>query len=209
MTAGVRARRKAERPGEILEAAFEEFVQKGFAGTRLEDVAARAGVTKGTVYFYFESKEQVFASMVRAVMQPVHSRVTEFLDSTPEPAPAFVERLLLYLFDMIATDPRPREIIRLLIAEARQFPNLVDEHYERFMQPIIERVQVSLDKGALMGAIRPSAVQSAPEVLISPAWALGVWMLLFADRKLADTEAYHRAAVDMILHGLLPRHSST
>lgn len=65
MARSVRARRKFERPGEILEAAFEEFVENGYAGTRLEDVAARAGVTKGTIYFYFESKEDVFASMVR------------------------------------------------------------------------------------------------------------------------------------------------
>lgn len=66
MSARPRARRKAERPGEILEAAFEEFSEKGFVAARLEDVARRAGVTKGTIYVYFPTKEAVFLAMSEA-----------------------------------------------------------------------------------------------------------------------------------------------
>ena len=79
MAKGARARRKAERPGEILEAAFEEFAQRGFAATRLEDIAERAGVTRGAVYFYFENKEEVFVAMVRELSRPLHAEIEVFL----------------------------------------------------------------------------------------------------------------------------------
>ncbi len=66
-----RTRRKESRPNELLEAALELFVERGFAATRLEDVASRAGVSKGTLYLYFESKEELFKAVVRSGILPV------------------------------------------------------------------------------------------------------------------------------------------
>lgn len=199
-----RARRKAERPGEILDAAYEEFAQNGYTATRLEDVAARAGVTKGTIYVYFENKEQVFASMVQEVLRPLQERMTGFIETSQGTAPEQVSRLLTFLYGLIAADPRPREVIRLLIAEARRFPALVDEHHARMMGPVVEHLRQVLQQGRARGETRAIGAEEVPEVLISPALALNVWMLLFAGRRAIDAEHHRAVAVDLILHGLLP-----
>ncbi|WP_414475617.1 TetR/AcrR family transcriptional regulator [Microvirga sp. M2] len=205
MSGGVRARRKAERPGEILEAAFEEFVQKGYAATRLEDVAARAGVTKGTIYFYFESKEQVFVAMVREFSRPLHVQAEEFAASSSSTAPEFLRAYLCYLYRILSTDPRSREIFRLLIAEASRFPELIDEHHQNFMGPVVKRLRQSLEAGSKKGEIRSSAILEFPELLLAPALSLNISMLLFSDRRPIDMERHFEIAVDLLLNGLLPR----
>lgn len=205
MAGAVRARRKAERPGEILEAAFEEFVQKGYAATRLEDVAVRAGVTKGTIYFYFESKEQVFVAMVRELSRPVHAQAEEFAESSSSSTVEFLRAYLCFLYRLLATDRRSREIFRLLIAEANRFPALIDEHHQNFMGPVVKRLRERLEDGAARGEIRPSSVLEFPEFLLSPALSLNISMLLFSDRRPIDMERHFKIAVDLLLHGLLPR----
>jgi len=205
MAGAVRARRKAERPGEILEAAFEEFVQKGYAATRLEDVAARAGVTKGTIYFYFENKEQVFTAMVRELSRPVHVQAEEFAAGASSTPLEFLRAYLCFLYRIIATDPRGREIFRLLIAEASRFPALIDEHHQNFMGPVVRRLRETLDEGTAKGEIRPSAILEFPELLLSPALSLNIAMLLFSDRRPIDMERHFEIAVDLLLNGLVPR----
>lgn len=205
MVGGVRARRKAERPGEILEAAFEEFVQKGYAATRLEDVAARAGVTKGTIYFYFENKEQVFIAMVREFSRPLHGQADEFAASSSSTAPEFLRAYLCYLYHILATDPRSREIFRLLIAEASRFPELIDEHHQNFIGPVVRRLRQSLEEGTAKGEIRSSSILEFPELLLAPALSLNISMLLFSDRRPVNMERHFEIAVDLLLNGLLPR----
>lgn len=204
MAEKARARRKAERPGEILEAAYEEFSRNGYAATRLGDVAARAGVTKGTVYVYFENKEQVFASMVQEVLRPVEERVAAFLATSQGSGPDLVADLLRFLYAFIADDPRPREVIRLLIAEARRFPDLVDEHDARMIGPVVEHLRRSLGEARERGELRAMGVEDVPEVLISPAFALNVWMLLFSGRRSIDAERHREVAIDLMMRGLLP-----
>jgi AcrR family transcriptional regulator len=205
MAGAVRARRKAERPGEILEAAFDEFVQKGYAATRLEDVAARAGVTKGTIYFYFENKEQVFVAMVRELSRPVHVQAEEFAENSSSTAPEFLRAYLCFLYRILATDPRSREIFRLLIAEANRFPELVDEHHRNFMGPVVRRLRQVLEDGASKGEIRQQTVLEFPELLLAPALSLNIWMLLFSDRLPIDMDRHFEVAVDLLFNGLLPR----
>jgi AcrR family transcriptional regulator len=208
MRLGVRARRKAERPGEILEAAFEEFVQKGYAATRLEDVAARAGVTKGTIYVYFANKEALFVSLVRELTQPIHAEVEAFLTTSRESTPDFLRTYLRFLYGLIANNQRSREVLRLLIAEASRFPELVDQHYQECMGPVIELVRDGLRNGAQRGEIRDAPAIDQPEVLLGPAMSLSVWLLLFSNRKPIDMDRYFEAHIDLLLNGLLPRPAS-
>jgi AcrR family transcriptional regulator len=204
MGLGVRARRKAERPGEILDAAFEEFVQKGYPATRLEDVAARAGVTKGTIYVYFDNKESLFVSMVRELTRPIHEQVVDFAahqGSTSD----FLRAFLRFLYQVMADNPRSREVFRLLIAEASRFPELVDQHFQECMAPIVGIVRDGLAKGVTRGDIRHAPAVELPEVLLGPAMALTIWIMLFSDRKPMDTARYFEAHLDLLLNGLLPR----
>ncbi len=205
MAEGVRARRKAERPGEILQAAFEEFVDKGYAATRLEDVAARAGVTKGTIYFYFETKENLFVTMVRELSRPIHQELEGFLGDHKGTTREFVRAYLGFIYKVIAEDAHFREILRLLIAEAHRFPALVDEHDQRCGTPIVEHLRQRLEEGANRGEIRSAGLPDYPQIILGPALLLSVTMLLFSDRKTLDAERYFEAHVDLVLNGLLPR----
>ena len=204
----VRTRRKEERPGEILDAAFEEFVQKGFSATRLEDVAARAGVTKGTIYVYFDNKEQVFDAMVRDILRPMAAMAQEFR-SNPLHDSAGVEEFLRGYFDFfyksIVSDRRAGEMLRLLIAESGRFPELVDEHYQNFVKPILDTLHEALVAGARAGTLRQSPAVQVPELLLAPALQLNIWLLAYAGRMEIDLDQHLRATIDLILNGLLPR----
>lgn len=202
--AGIRARRKAERPGEILEAAFEEFVLKGYAATRLEDVAARAGVTKGTIYFYFDSKEMLFASTIRELSKPTHAALAEEEGDRDCDIRGYLAAYLHRLYRFIVDDQRSREILRLLIAEAGRFPELVDEHCRACMDPVIERLRVRLEGEAAHGRIRPISLPEAADVVLGPALALNILLLMFANRRPLDAEKFVAAHLDLVLHGLLP-----
>jgi hypothetical protein len=106
---------------------------------------------------------------------------------------------------MMVNDRRARELQRLLIAEASRFPELLDEHYQEIMGPVIERLQKALQAGAENGEIRSAPVQAFPELILGPALSLNISMLLFGDRKPMDPARHFEAAVDLMLNGLLPR----
>jgi AcrR family transcriptional regulator len=201
----IRARRKAERPSEILEAAFEEFVLHGYAAARLEDVAARAGVTKGTIYVYFQNKEELFGSLARERGKELLERVAPFFTDRGEPTAETLREDLMLLYRGCADDRRSRELLRLLIAEAMRFPELVDEHFQSFIKPIMETIRVRLRRGTAAGAFRPGPVADFPELLMGPALSFHIWKLLFAEREPLDAEKHFAAALDLVLNGLLPR----
>ena len=94
---GRRQRRKAERPTEILDAAFEEFALNGFAGTRLDDVATRAGITKGTIYLYFGSKEDLFIAALKQMMLPLFENITSLMREPKGQASTILRRHLAFV----------------------------------------------------------------------------------------------------------------
>src|SRR5215469_10270817 len=163
-----RRRRKAERPGEILEAAFTEFARNGYAATTLDQVAERAGVTKGTIYVYFESKEHLFISMVReftkAALDTVHEMFERHEGSTAE----LLRAQFSFIYQHIVEDRRRREVVRMLIAEASRFPALADRYYEEIHQPCLELLQRALQRGIDRGDVRRSAIIDCPQVIIAP-----------------------------------------
>ena len=208
MNKPVRMRRREERPGEILDAAFEEFVRNGYAATRLEDVAARAGVTKGTIYFYFENKEQVFVTMVRELSRPMVAQAEQFVSETRPPTtdfPDFLRSYLRFFYQAVVVDRRAGEILRLLIAEAGRFPELADEHFQNFVGPALKMLREALSSGANAGSLRCTPVTEFPELLLAPALQLNIWLLAYSGRRPVDAEQHCEAAIDLILQGLLPR----
>jgi AcrR family transcriptional regulator len=204
LAGATRARRKAERPSEILDAAFEEFALHGYAAARLEDVAARAGVTKGTIYVYFESKERVFEALVRERGKVARERMAPFFEDRGDPTIESIRADLDFLFRACTDDQREQELLRLLISEATRFPALVDEHFETVFDPLLEKLKERLQRGAEIGTIRAAPAIEYPELLMSPALAMHVCRLLFADRWPLDTERYIETSVDLLLNGLLP-----
>jgi len=197
-----RMRRKADRPGEILEAAFEEFAKHGYAATRLEDVAKRVGVTKGTIYFYFETKERVFDEMIRHVSRPIFDEVTSFVAALEGPFGVRLRALLDFLFRFIAEERVGREVMRFLIAEGARFPDLVERHHREFLVPFLERLREMIAAGIKAGEFRATPALRYPELIFSPALLLNVWWLLFDDRHQIDVKMFIDAQFDLLMDGL-------
>lgn len=195
-----RAEQKALRPIQILDAAFEEFVAKGFSATRLEDIADRVGVTKGTIYVYFPTKEDLFSATVRHVSKPLE----DLLRDSKELSGSYTERIrnLMTLFYERVSDDRPtRELIRLVISEGSRFPSVVSDHHDELIGPLLALTQSVLDAGVAAGEFRaaPAALAS---VVAAPVIALMIETLIFGKPRSADVPAYIRAHIDLVLNGL-------
>jgi AcrR family transcriptional regulator len=200
-----RRRRKADRPKEILEAAFEEFSRNGHAATTLDQVAVRAGVTKGTIYVYFENKEHLFISMVRELTKPATDSALEMFERDEGSTADLLREQFSFIYRHIVGDRRRREVVRMLIAESPRFPKLADRYHDEIHRPCIELLRRAIQRGIDRGEIRPSAVASCPQVIIAPIALLDLWMMMFDDRHPLDMQEYFQAHLDMVLNSLIAK----
>jgi AcrR family transcriptional regulator len=201
---GQRAQRKAQRPQEILEAAFEEFVERGYVATRIEDIAKRIGVTKGTIYFYFETKERLFEEMIRHISVPF-SDVSAGAKNLSGPYSSRIRAFIRLFYDRIVMDRNTRELLRFVLTEGSRFPHVVDRNHDEFIRPLIEAARDILEAGVAAGEFRNAPAIKIPDAAIGATMMLSVWQMLFADRKPQDVEAFFEAHVDVILNGLIAR----
>ena len=198
-----RRRRKAERPQEILEAAFAEFSRNGYATTTLDRIAERAGVTKGTIYVYFDSKEQLFISMVLDFTKGAHETVQEMFQSHDGSTADLLRAQFSFIYQHIVEDRRRREVVRMLIAEASRFPGLADRYFDEILSPCLNMLRQAIQRGIDRGEIRNSSIVDSPQVVIAPIALVDLWMMMFDDRKPLDLKAYFDAHLDLVLNGLL------
>ncbi|MGX5805391.1 TetR/AcrR family transcriptional regulator [Bradyrhizobium sp. Arg314] len=200
-----RAERKARRPQEILEAAFEEFTGKGYAATRVEDVAARLGVTKGTIYLYFPTKDELFEAMTRHMSAPF-SDLRASVATLEGPCSERLKALFRLAYEKVVNDRRMRELLRLSLAEGARFPHIVDRHHDEFIAPLEDAVGALIRQGVSSGEFHQTAAASAPGVVISPILHASFLRLMYADRRPFDEAAFIEAHIDLVLKGLLQRH---
>lgn len=200
-----RAEQKALRPIQILDAAFEEFVRCGFAGTRVEDIADRVGVTKGTVYVYFETKEALFEAMINHFSVPFQQllAITESLSGS---ATDRLISILGLLYDQIAEDRTTRELTRFVIAEGHRFPDLIDRHHDQFIEPIIVKIDALILEGVATGEFRAVPVEFS-DIVVAPILTTTVLRLIFDDRRVPtpNREAFLRTYFDLLFNGLLAK----
>ncbi len=200
-----RRRRKAERPQEILEAAFAEFSRNGYAMTTLDRIAERAGVTKGTIYVYFENKEHLFISMVREITKATLDTVRGMFDSHEGSTAELLRAQFSFIYQHIVEDRRRREVVRMLIAEAPRFPELADRYHDEILRPCLEMLKLAVQRGIDHGEIRKSSIIDSPQVIIAPIALVDLWMMMFDDRQPLDLKAYFDAHLDLVLNGLLAK----
>jgi AcrR family transcriptional regulator len=198
-------RRKEARPDEILAAALESFAERGFAATRLEDVAARAGISKGTLYLYFAGKEELFEAVVRAMLLPNLERVEELAATYEGPSAELLERLLLTIAGILAT--RAGAIPKLVIAEAGNFPDLARFYLEQVIRRALRLVGRILRRGIYRGEFRPVDVDHVVFCVIAPMLLAALWKnsLEPYDAAPLDARALARAHLDLLLRGLEAR----
>jgi AcrR family transcriptional regulator len=200
-----RRRRKAERPGEILEAAFLQFSRNGYAATTLDQIAERAGVTKGTIYVYFESKEHLFISMVRELTRATLDTVYGMLERHEGSTASLLRELFSFIYQHIVEDRRRRELARMLIAESARFPALADRYYAEVHTPCLALLERVIRRGIDRGDIQPSAVTICPQVIIAPICLVDMWIMMYDGRQPLDLKAYFNAHLDLVLGGLFAK----
>ena len=200
-----RRRRKAERPQEIVEAAFVEFSRNGYATTTLEAIAERAGVTKGTIYVYFENKEHLFISMVREVTKATLDTVHDMFETHEGSTAELLRAQFSFIYQHIVEDRRRREVVRMLIAEASRFPELADRYHEEILKPCLDMLRQAIQRGIDRGEFRKSAIVESPQVVIAPIALVDLWMMMFDARQPLDLKAYFNAHLDLVLNGLLAK----
>ncbi|RJF75369.1 TetR/AcrR family transcriptional regulator [Rhodopseudomonas palustris] len=192
----VRALRAAERRAAIVEAALDEFTARGFAATRLEDVAKRAGVAKGTIYLYFADKETLFQELLRFSLLPLIGE----LGAPPRPgisARAMLESFV-EVFVREVTETKRADLLRLLISEGKRFPSLAEFHYREVVVHGIAAMRRVIAYGLERGEIRNKALLDYPQLLMAPAMLTVVWQGLFNRFAPLDARALLRTHIDIM-----------
>ena len=196
-----RRERKDNRPEEIVDAAFEEFAANGYAGTRLEDVAARAKVSKGLPYLYFKTKEELFKAVIRSVISPVFDQMRKRMLATELSSEAFLKGPFLSLVQELVKSRR-MHIVRLLIAEGHKHPELTAFYYDHVISKGRDTLQGFIDRGVERGEFKPTALRDFPMLIIAPALMAVVWRSLFERHVHLDTDALLKAHIDILLDAI-------
>ncbi|MEX1060281.1 MAG: TetR/AcrR family transcriptional regulator [Methyloceanibacter sp.] len=196
-----RRERKDTRPQEIVAAAFEEFAAKGYAATRLEDVASRARVSKGLPYLYFKTKEELFKAVIRSVITPLFDAMRERMLSTDMSCEAFLKGPFLSFVQELVGSRRVL-IARLLIAEGHKHPELTGFYYEQVIAKGRETLQAFIDRGIERGEFKPTPLRDFPQLIIAPALLAVIWRTLFERHHHLDTNALLKTHIDLILDAI-------
>lgn len=195
-TGANREARGAARRETILTAALDEFSARGFEATRLDDVAKRAGIAKGTIYLYFRDKETLFQELVRAMLLPLIGGI-EAMRQADLPAAKLAE-LLLDLFVREIYETRRKDVIRLMITEGRRFPKLAEFYYREVLSHIFEAVRGLLRRASAHGPV-PQALIEFPQLMAAPAVIAIIWNGLFDRYEPLDVRKMLQAHIDMML----------
>jgi AcrR family transcriptional regulator len=198
-------RRKDARPQEILSAALDLFIERGYAATRADDVAAQAGVSKGTVYLYFENKEELFKAVVRESYAPVLQEAVELLDQYEGSNFDLLDEILHGWWEKIGST-KAGGITKLMMAEAANFPEIAKFYYEEVIARSQQLITGVLQRGIARGEFRKLNVQDAMNVVIAPVLMLIIWNNSFGRRASAcqpvDPQAHLKMTLDILKRGL-------
>ena len=196
-------RRKDARPGELTEAALELFIERGFAATRLEDVARRAGVSKGTLYLYFDSKEELFKTVIRESYLVPLAEAEEMMASFQGSAADLIREILRRWWQQVGSTKRAG-MTKLVIAEAGNFPDLARFYHDEVIHRAHQLLAHAIERGIASGEFRQVNVAYAQRISCAPMVMLMLWNHSFAGcvPNKVDSEEYIRTHADMLIHAL-------
>jgi AcrR family transcriptional regulator len=191
-----RAVRAAERRQAIIAAGLDEFVARGFTATRLDDVAKRAGVAKGTIYLHFKDKEALFQELVRTALVPLIERLTT-LPMAGGSARSIVEAFAeTFLQEVVTT--RRGDIVRLVMAEGARFPTLAEFYYREVVERGMAGMRKLIEYGIARGEIHNQALTRFPQIVVAPALVAVIWQGLFGKQAPLDAVAMLKVHIDLI-----------
>jgi len=167
-------RRKESRPAELLAAALELFVERGYAATRLDEVAARAGVSKGTLYLYFESKEELFKAVVRETIVPLIDAYRRDVEGSGEPSAVLLERFFREWWERFGAT-RLAGLAKLIIAEAGNFPEVARFFHDEVIEPNGAVLAAIIERGVARGEFVPVDVRTSVHLWMAPLVLKAIW----------------------------------
>lgn len=199
-------RRKEARPGEIVAAAFAVFAEKGFAAARLDEIAARAGVSKGALYLYFETKEELFHAVVRDAVAPNVAALRAFAEGF-EGAFADLARLLVPRAAALIAASRAGRVVKMVVGESRNFPSLAQHWRDEVVEPTLGVLCGLIERAQARGELRPGDPRLHAFSLMGPLLMGVVWRETLEPVGAAPVDLERLAAqhVETVLGGLLAR----
>ncbi|CCD94752.1 putative transcriptional regulatory protein, TetR family [Bradyrhizobium sp. ORS 375] len=197
-----RADRAAERRAAIVQAAMDEFIARGFAATRLDDIAKRAGVAKGTIYLHFKDKESMFEELIRTAIVPFVGRL-----AVPPPLGGSVRDMVESLARMFLQEiagTRRADLVRLIIAEGPRFPAIADFYYREVVSRGLAAMRALIQLAVTRGEIREPKLVQHPQLMIAPMMVAVIWKSLFERHAPLDAEAMLQTHLDLIFGARRP-----
>lgn len=204
-----RRRRKDARPSELTAAALELFAERGFAATRLDDVAALAGVPKGTLYLYFDSKEALFKAVIEQGIVPLFAAAEEEMAQHEGSAIELLRYLCNAWWQQIGTTPLAG-VPKLIISESRNFPEIAQYYHDNVIVRGRRMIRSVLQRGIERGEFRELDIETTIDVIFAPLLMLVIWQssFRFCGHE-TDPEAFLDLHFDLLIRGLRPTDVST
>jgi AcrR family transcriptional regulator len=191
-----RAERAAQRRAAIIEAALEEFIARGFTATRLDDIAKRAGVAKGTIYLHFKDKESMFEELISTAIVPLLGRLVpppSMGGSVREALEGFAKAFI----QEVATTRRG-DIVRLIVAEGPRFPAIADFYYREVISRGLAAMRALIELAIARGEIKQVELARFPQIVVAPAIIAVIWKSLFERHSPLDALEMLRVHLDLI-----------
>lgn len=192
----------ADKRAVILAAALDEFSQKGFAAARLDDVAKRANVAKGTIYLYFDDKEALFQELLRAEIGPVIGRLEAVLAGGETGVSRAPLRELAYrvadLFVDEVLGTRRKDIVRLVLTEGPRFPKLAEFYYREVISRGVRALRSRVQRAVEEGELRSDALVRFPHLVVAPALVAILWQSMFDPFEPLDVRALMKAQIECL-----------
>lgn len=199
-----RRRRKDARPDEIIQAALEELTEKGISGSTLGGIAARAGISRTTIYLYFKTKNDIFEGVARATVEQTIDEAAQIVSNFEGP----FEQLFSDVMDAIyarLVEGDASVLLRSLVAEGRDHADLVAFYQREILAKGISTIERMIALGIARGELSPHASSLDPRLVAAPAIFAAIWRLVFEKTAPLDVEAFKRDHIRMVLDGILKR----
>lgn len=200
---GKRELQKEARRVAIIEAALEAFTSQGFTATKLDEVAERAGIGKGTIYLYFNSKENLFEEVVRHNMFPVRDAAESFLAGFTGSASELLQMHLRNVYSSM-NNPKIPMLMAMIFGEGLRFPSISNFFFKEVISHSQGMLRSIVQRGIASGEFRADAGNIPSQFLVSPALVGATWNLQFQEQAPIDMKAYIEAHIDFVLRALRP-----
>ncbi|MCI4680869.1 TetR/AcrR family transcriptional regulator [Rhodoblastus acidophilus] len=201
------ARTEAERENRmraIRKAALDIFSAKGFSAARLDDVAAAAGVAKGTIYLYFASKEDLLEAIVTTTIGATLAEVEQAVVASPAPAGQLL-RLVVQAIAAGIQDPERRRVLHLVLSEGARFPAIGDFYHREIIAHGLRLVRAIAAKGHASGEFVSDEIERFPQLVFAPALLAIIWSVIFERIEPLDAHALLEAHLDLLTRALTRR----